>query len=168
MTQAILDIRRGVTWLADQPEVDGERLGVFGISLGGITGALATTADPRIGQACLLLAGGDVGEILWESREAAPARRQWVANGGTREQLLALLKQVDPVTYRQGARGKRILMLNASDDEVVPKACTESLWEAFGRPRIVWYSGGHYSVGRHLFSALDEVGGFFAVAPSQP
>jgi len=66
------------------------------------------------------------------------------------------------VTYAPAARGKRILMLNASDDEVIPRTCTEALWTALGQPPIKWYSGGHYSVVFHLFGALWQVGRFFA------
>jgi hypothetical protein len=65
------------------------------------------------------------------------------------------------VTYAAAAKGKRILMLNARDDEVIPRACTESLWKSLGQPEIRWYSGGHFSVMRHLFSALLTVGQFF-------
>jgi hypothetical protein len=53
-------------------------------------------------------------------------------------------------------------MLNAREDEVIPRACTESLWKAFGEPKVEWYSGGHYSVIRHIFSALLQVSHFFA------
>jgi len=66
------------------------------------------------------------------------------------------------VTYASAARGKRILMLNASTDEVIPRVCTQSLWKALGEPEIRWYTGGHYSVMRHLLSALMQVGHFFA------
>src|SRR5262249_9377299 len=47
MTQAVKDIRYAAAWLAAQPEVDRDQLGIFGISLGGITAALAGTAEPR-------------------------------------------------------------------------------------------------------------------------
>ena len=77
MTQAVLDIRRGAAWLGSRPEVDEGNLGVFGISLGGITGALAMTAEPRIQNACFLLAGGDVGKVAWESRELERVRRKF-------------------------------------------------------------------------------------------
>ena len=30
-------------------------------------------------------------------------------------------------------------MLNARYDEVIPPACTESLWRAFGQPQIIWW-----------------------------
>jgi dienelactone hydrolase len=161
MTQAVLDIRYAAAWLADRPEIDAEHLGIFGISLGGITAALAATAEPRLKNVCLLLAGGSIGQAGWDSAEAKPLREQWIAKGGTREQFVEILSVVDPVRYSATARGKRILMLNASDDEVIPRPCTEALWTALGQPPIKWYSGGHYSVAWHLFGALWQVGQFF-------
>jgi cephalosporin-C deacetylase-like acetyl esterase len=150
-----------VAWLGAQPEVDDANLGVFGISLGGITGALAMTAEPRIQNACLLLAGGDMGKIAWESKELDRVRRQWAERGGSKEEFLDLIRAVDPVAYAANARGRRILMLNAKDDEVVPPACTVSLWKELGEPEIVWYEGGHYSVAKHLFNALSRTTRFF-------
>jgi dienelactone hydrolase len=164
MTQAVLDVRFATAWLAAREEVDAEQLGAFGISLGGITAALAVTAEPKLQKACLLLAGGSIAHAGWESKEARPLREQWLAQGKTREEFVEILSVVDPVTYGAAARGKRILMLNATDDEVIPKVCTEALWTAFGQPEIQWYSGGHFSVAWHLFGALWRVGRFFGEA----
>lgn len=170
MTQAVLDIRRATAWLQQRREVDKEKLGVFGISLGGITAALAATAEPRLQNVCLVLAGGEVGEVTWASRETRKLRERWVAQGGTKQELLKWLRLVDPVTYADRVRngGRRILMLNATDDEVVPKRCTLALWEAFGQPPIEWYSGGHYSVARHLVSMLTRVPRFFTSTSAKP
>jgi dienelactone hydrolase len=162
MTQAILDIRRATAWLAAREEVDAARLGICGISLGGITSSLALTAEPRLSSGCLVLAGGDVGRIAWESPELEKVRRAWTEKGGTREEFVATLKQIDPVTYAASARGRRILMLNADRDEIIPRACTESLWKSLGEPEIVWYEGGHYTVARHLLTMLDRASKFFA------
>ena len=166
MTQAVLDIRRAIAWLAAQPQVDSEKLGIFGISLGGITGALAATAEPRIQNVCLLLAGGDLAKIAWESKELAKVRTAFLARGGSKEEFIRLLQTVDPVRYGENVRGRRILLLNATDDEVVPKACTMSLWESFGKPELEWYTGGHYSVARHMFSALHRTSKFFNESPT--
>ena len=162
MTQAVQDIRRGVSWLAARPEIDAAEIGIFGISLGGITAALAAGAEPRIKNVCLLLAGGDVGEATWDSHELRAVRERWLAQGKTREEYFETLRVVDPVTYASAARGKRILMLNAASDEVIPRRCSESLWHALGEPEIRWYSGGHYSVMRHIFGVLLAVPHFFA------
>ncbi len=101
MTQAVLDIRQAVAWLAAREEVDPGRLGIMGISLGGITSALAAAAEPRLQNICLILAGGDIGQVAWDSRHLAPLRKRWAAQGGTRESLVELLTPVDPVTYGQ-------------------------------------------------------------------
>ena len=163
MTQAILDIRRGAAWLAAREEVNGEQLGIFGISLGGITGALAATAEPRLKNVCLLLAGGDLGKVVIESKEIEKFRREF-GKLPSKEEFLTVLHDIDPVVYGNNVKGRRILMMNAKEDEVIPKACTESLWNAFGQPEIHWYNGGHYSVAWHLLDALDKTGDFFVAA----
>ncbi|HVA46314.1 MAG TPA: alpha/beta hydrolase family protein [Pirellulales bacterium] len=161
MRQGILDIRRGVAWLAAQKEVDAQRLGIFGISLGGITSALALAAEPRLTSGCLMLAGGDVAQVAWDNPELAKLRDRWLAQGGTKDEFLALWKSIDPATYAELARRKRILMLNARHDEVIPPKCTESLWHALGEPEIVWYEAGHFSSLRFLFDGLGRVTQFF-------
>lgn len=161
MKQAVLDIRRGAAWLAAQEEVDPGQLGVFGISLGGITAALAATAEPRFQRICLMLAGGDVAQVSWSSPELAGLREKWLAGGGTKEEFFDLLKTVDPVTYGRNVHGRKILMLNASHDDVIPRACTESLWRAFGQPDIVWLDAGHYTAIRFLFDGMARVATFF-------
>lgn len=165
MRQGILDIRRGVAWLAEQDEIDADQLGVFGISLGGITGALAVSIEPRLSKACLMLAGGDVARVAWDDPKLARLRDRWLADGGTKEEFFVLWKSIDPVTYAERARGKTVLMLNASHDEIIPRACTDSLWHALGEPEIVWYEAGHISAIRYLFDGLGRVTKFFQTRP---
>jgi dienelactone hydrolase len=162
MTQAVLDIRRAVAWLGSREEVDDDQIGVFGISLGGITGALAATAEPKLQNICLLLAGGDIGKVALDAVKLRAGQGELPKALGDKESLVKKLALIDPVTYAANARGRRILLLNAKDDEVIPRACTEALHQGLGEPEIVWYSGGHYSVIRHLFGALDRVANFFA------
>ena len=168
MTQAVLDIRQAAGWLAAQEEIDARQLGIMGISLGGITGALAASLEPRFSKACFMLAGGEMGEVAWTSTEMAPLRKRWTESGGSKEDLFAALKVVDPVTYAKPIAGRKILMLNASRDEVIPPACTRALWRAFGEPEIVWWDAGHYSAVRYLFSGMARTVQFFEPEGSQP
>ncbi|MGD9723983.1 MAG: alpha/beta hydrolase [Pirellulales bacterium] len=161
MTQAVLDCRQAAAWLAAQENVDPSQLGIMGISLGGITGALAASIEPRFNKACFILAGGEMGEVAWTSEELAPLREQWLASGRSKEQLFATLKSVDPVTYARPQSGREILMLNARRDEVVPTQCTTALWRAFGEPRIVWWDAGHYSAARYMFDGVAMAVEFF-------
>jgi cephalosporin-C deacetylase-like acetyl esterase len=161
MTQAVLDIRRAAAWLAAQDDVGDDQVGIMGISLGGITSALCVSLEPRFKKAALLLAGGDMGEVAWTSTEMAEVRERWTAAGKTKEQLFDLLRPIDPVTYAKPLPGRKILMLNASHDEVVPPACTKCLWRAFGEPEIVWWDAGHYTAARYLGGGMLRVVDFF-------
>jgi cephalosporin-C deacetylase-like acetyl esterase len=133
----------------------------MGISLGGITGALAVSLEPRFHKAALLLAGGDMGQVAWTSTEMEPLRKSWTAAGRSKEELFEMLRVIDPVTYARPVNGRKILMLNASHDEVVPPECTRSLWRAFGEPEIVWWDAGHYTAVRYIFSGVARVVDFF-------
>ncbi len=151
-----------------QEEVDPRQLGIMGISLGGITSALAAGIEPRFTKVCLILAGGDMGEVAWTSTEMAPLREHWAKIGGTKESLFATLAPVDPIRYARPQPGRKILMLNARHDEVVPPACTEALWRAFGEPEIIWWNAGHYSAARYMFDGIAKAVAFFQPETTVP
>ncbi len=161
MTQAVLDIRRAAAWLAARDEVADDQIGIMGVSLGGITAGLACSIEPRFNKAALLLAGGDMGQVAWTSTEMTELREKWTSAGRTKEELFEILRQVDPVTYARPVEGRKILMLNASHDEVVPPECTKSLWRAFGEPEIIWWDAGHYTAVRYLGGGMLRVVEFF-------
>jgi dienelactone hydrolase len=161
MTQAVLDIRRATAWLGEQAEIDAKQLGVFGISLGGITAALAAEAEPRLQNVFMALAGGDVGQVGVKSPYSSLARKKWLENGGTLESFAAALRPVDPVTYAKNLHGRRLIMVNARYDEIIPPECTVSLWRSLGEPEIVWLDCGHYSSARFMFDTLARVTKFF-------
>ena len=127
MRQAVLDVRRAACWLAAQPNIDPARLGVSGISLGGIVSALAAAVDPAIKEGAFLLAGGDLSTILWEMPEGAPFRKVWIESGRTKADLKKLTDAFDPLTYASGLAGKRMLFIAGKVDEVVPPAVHQAL-----------------------------------------
>ena len=94
-------MRRAVVWLAARPDVDPARLGVTGISLGGIVSSLAAAVDPAIREGVFLLAGGDLSIDSWEMPEGAAYRKQWIESGRTRQDLKALTDPFDPLTYAE-------------------------------------------------------------------
>jgi dienelactone hydrolase len=164
MRQGVCDIRRAAAWLASRPEVDPAKLGVTGISLGGITSALSSAIDPTLNRGVFLLAGGGLDEILWTMDEpgADQYRREWTGSGKTRADLKALTTPLDPLTYADRLVGKRILMMAGNIDEVVPPSSARALWVAAGRPPIRWFDSGHYSAAGYLLPALREAVEFFA------
>jgi hypothetical protein len=162
MRQGICDVRRGVCWLAHRSDINPERLGVAGISLGGIVAAVSVAVDPSVRDGVFLLAGGDLSRVLWGMPETAKFRESWQASGRTIEDLKVLTDPFDPLTYADRLVGKRLLMIAGKIDEVVPPESTTILWNAAGRPPIHWYDCGHYSAIGFLLPGIRQTVNFLA------
>jgi dienelactone hydrolase len=162
MQQGVCDVRRAAAWLATRPELDPQKLGVTGISLGGIVAALSAAVDPTLNRGAFLLAGGDLARILWEMPETARYRALWIESGRTFADLKALTDPFDPLTYADRLVGKRLLMVAGKVDEVIPHGCARALWDAAGRPPIHWCDCGHYTAVGYLLPAIRQTVEFFA------
>ncbi len=167
MRQGVCDVRRALCWLAGRPDIDRARLGVTGISLGGIISSIVAAVDPAVGTGVFLLAGGDLSRILWGMPETARFRESWAAAGRTIADLKVLTDPFDPLTYAHRLAGKRLLMIAGKVDEVVPPASTLALWNAAGRPPIAWYDCGHYSSIGYLLPGIRRTVDFLA-DPAEP
>ncbi len=167
MTQAVLDIRRAAAWLRNRPEVDAQRMGVTGISLGGIMSALSAPAEPSFRKVAIYLGGGNLSTLLWdmEHPEVAEFKKKWLADGGTRETFLQKMNVVDPVTYAPLLRERDVLMVNAEHDEIIPRDATIALWEASGKPELVWLDAGHITASRYIFGEVGRLQTFFTRWP---
>jgi dienelactone hydrolase len=161
MRQGICDVRRAAAWLASRPEIDAGRLGVSGISLGGIVSSIAVAVDPAIHEGAFLLAGGDLATILWQMPEGKAFRARWIESGRTFADLKALTDPFDPLAYAARLKGKRVFMMAGKVDEVIPPASARALWEAAGRPPIQWYDCGHYSAVGFLLPGIRRTVDFF-------
>lgn len=164
MTQAVLDIRRAAAWLSSRPEVDKQRLGVTGISLGGIMSSLSAAGEPRFRKVANYLGGGRLAEFLWDKDhpDAEAFRRQWLAMEETRESFVQTLASVDPVTYGALLRDRDVLMVAAKNDEIIPPAATIALWESIGKqPELVWLDAGHITAAKFLPGEMGRIAGFF-------
>ena len=162
MRQGVCDVRWASAWLAGRPEIDPSRLGVAGVSLGGIVASLAAAVDPAIGRGAFVLAGGDLARILWEMPEGRRYRSAWIADGKTFADLKALTAPFDPLTHAHRLAGKKVLMFAGTVDEVIPPDSARALWDAAGRPEIEWLPCGHYSAAGFLLPAVRRAVDFFA------
>ena len=104
MRQGVCDVRRAVSWLNSRPDVDGTRLAVAGISLGGIVSSRRRPRlTPPVQRGVFLLAGGDLSVILWEMPEGAPFRKLWLDSGRTQSRSQGLDRPVRPTDLCQTA-----------------------------------------------------------------
>ncbi|NOZ20605.1 MAG: alpha/beta hydrolase family protein [Planctomycetes bacterium] len=159
--QTLTDVRRAALWLSLRPEVDPQKIGIAGTSLGAFIGCLAAGVEPRFRRCVFVLGGGDIAKVIWEGKETAKSRKRLEDRGVTYESLADRLQDVDPLTYAGNIDRRGALMINATKDAVVPPRCTIALWEKMGRPQILWYNANHYTMIMRIFDVLVKISDHF-------
>jgi dienelactone hydrolase len=168
LKQARTEIRRTVDVLASRPEIDGEHIGITGISLGAIVAATGAAEEPRLRRVMLVLGGGDLLKIILHAEET-DGLRETIQGLSEAEQKRVEegLREVDPLTHaaklRDRAKQGRIVMVNAAEDNVVPRHCTERLAAELGiADDVVWLEGlGHYTAMAAMPKTLERTVQFF-------
>lgn len=156
--QAVLDARRAGDWLAARPDVEPSRVGIVGISLGAVIGSLTAGVDDRFSRSVFIIGGGDLPAIIMHgSKETARQKKKLEEAGLTVERLRELWKDIEPITYAGRVRREDVLMINAESDEIIPRASTEKLHAALGKPEIRWFKGGHYAILFHSGPIIKQV-----------
>lgn len=147
---AVIDRRRALDYLAARPDVDPERLGAIGVSLGGLGTALLCASDARVKAGVLVLAGGGLDTLIPASQErralefVAAFRARGVEPAVLGEQIKVAVPS-DPLALAQNLDPRRLLFVTARRDRAVPAANQELLWEAAGRPERYSLPTGHAS-----------------------
>jgi len=160
--QSVMDVRRSARFLADLPNVDKDRIGILGVSLGAVVGALAVGVDAGFSKAVLVLGGGDLaGMIEAGSDPVKPIVDYLKAHGIDETQLRAKLELIEPLTFASRARETQVLMINARRDKLVPAQCAEKLAAALAKSQLVWYDADQTSILGYLFDALVRTQQFF-------
>lgn len=170
LRQAVMDVRRSATWLATLQEVDANRIGICGVSLGGFVAATAAGIDGGFPRVAVILAGGDLPKVLAGKAREVRGFRQAVEKAGlSDEQVQRLLAPIDPLTYAARLKASDVIMINATGDEIVPADCARRLAEAGGAKQS-WYRAGHYTIALYLPVALQQMAHHFSPAnwPVQP
>jgi predicted esterase len=155
--QTVLDLRRATAWLESRPEVDRKRLGIMGTSLGSFVATLTAEMEPKLGRLAVLLGGADFVEGYWDHPQVVPYRKAFEALGGKKEQVRELIAPIDPITCAKNLEGRKVLIVAARNDEIVPPRMAEALWQVTGKQRIIWLSAGHYSAAIYLMQGLKNV-----------
>lgn len=159
--QTVAEIDALARCLRSRPEVDPERIGLAGISLGAVIGALALGQLDEFDAAALVLGGGDAADLVWHSPVTFKARRELQRRGYTKERLAQELAPVEPRNYLTPAIGRKVYMINALEDPIVGRKNVLELWDALGRPRITWIRSGHYLPGWGRAEARRLIRDFF-------
>ena len=157
VVQAVADIRRAARWLATCDEVDPDRVGLCGVSLGGFAAALTGGVDGGFGRVAIVLAGGRLDKVITgPAREVRALREEIQRRKWTPAKLKRILEPIEPMTYASRLKSSRVLMIAAKRDKIVPPICAESLARASGA-KITWYPASHYTMVAFLPAALVQL-----------
>ena len=164
--QTVLDNRQVLDYLVERDEVDEDRLGCLGLSLGGIRASMLSGVDERLKCTVIGLAGGSIADITVRSGmgEIREQMKELAAMGASRDLVHAELSEkviTDPLRLAPCADARRVLMFIAMFDRVVPRTCCDRLWESWGRPEVIYLPSGHYGSFLYLPYALCKSLDFF-------
>lgn len=141
--QGASDVSTVADWLQTRPDTDPKRLGVMGISLGAVIAHLAMGRDTRLNAGVAVEGGGDLPSLYKGSAEVA-LHGQYLPELLTAE-ARDRLSLVDPAYYARFNQPRHVLMIQATRDLYVPPRNAEYLWNALGRPHIIWTDTNHFA-----------------------
>jgi hypothetical protein len=147
--QTVLDSRQILDYLVGREEVDSDRLGCLGLSLGGIRASIVAGVDERLKCTVIGLAGGSIADInlLSDKKEIREYMEELLDMGISSEVIYNELSEkviTDPLRLAQYVDARDVLMFTAMFDRVVPRKCCDQLWKTIGKPEAVYLLSGHY------------------------
>lgn len=135
LKQAIADVRRARDVVAALPLVDVNNIGVQGTSLGGFVTATVSGLDSGYQRCFILLAGGNLHEVIFSGqKDAAKVRQRLEQAGATREQIMENVKQIEPLRLAHRVRPDVTWLWSGKYDDVVPPASSFAFAKAASLP----------------------------------
>jgi len=163
------DIRAAIGHLKGRGEVDAERIGIYGFSMGGAAAIMAAEENSDI--------KAIVADSSYTSLKDQGLRLLESAYGPVMRPLIHPMLwicrlyfniapgKVSPVNSISGISPRPVLIIGGEEDEQMPSSDAQRLYGAAGEPKTLWLIPGAIHGGT-LYSAGDEyhkrIGGFFS------
>jgi len=130
ISQTVFDLRRSIDFLTTRKEIDSDRIGYYGISLGGIIGTVFCGVDERVKVPVVALAGGNLNLMF--------------GLDALSDDTMDFMSIIDPVNFVEKIHPRAFLMINAENDDVVPPTTSRILFQKAKQPKkIIWYQSKH-------------------------
>jgi dienelactone hydrolase len=147
----ILGIRTVISYVSQSPHYDPKKVGMFGLSLGGIvTSMVAGLEANRLSALVIAVGGGNLPFTLARSENDKISllrkRRMDFLGLQTQDQYeseLARSIRYDPLYFAGQASPQNILMAISTADTRVPYFVQREQFDAFGKPNYILFSSDH-------------------------
>lgn len=128
---------------------------LFGVSVGALAAVAVSALEPKVDGLIAALGGADLRLIA--SGSSDPLLRAMRANGGQAptDLLPDDIRRVDPLTWSGQLDPRRVLLLGARWDQVMPQASKVALRKALGDPAEIEFPAGHFSFAAFLPFAVS-------------
>lgn len=144
-------LKGGMIVIRSLPQINSQKVGLFGVSLGGILGSVAYGVIPEISAATFLVNGGDVPFILAYSDQGSivKLRNARMAEQGlkTQEEYETYLRShlhVDPLHFAKLINPETVKLFLSKTDNSVPTEKQMEYYNAIGAPQETsFYSLNH-------------------------
>lgn len=130
-------LRSALEWLGARSDVDAQRIGAVGFSLGGYVTAQVAAVDPRIAALVLIGTPGDLLKTTLYQYRRWGALSQWPALLADRLAGARIGEQLPKDLVRRMVP-RPVLMIGAKEDPVVPPEMVRELYEALPEPKELW------------------------------
>ena len=160
LKQAIGDVRRARDAVASLPNIDSSLIAVQGTSLGGFVTATVAGLDRGFDKSFILLAGGNLAEVLLNGeRDAAAMHRELAAAGITDQQIRELSLVIEPMRLAHRVIPESTWLFSGKLDEVVPPACSLAFANAakLNSEHHFILPAGHYTAALFLPTILTTI-----------
>jgi len=178
MRQAIADVRRARDAVSVLPWIDSKHIALQGTSLGGFVSATVAGLDTGYDSVFLLLAGGDLYDMIQNGqRDTARLRQRLQKSGVTDEELRMLTLAIEPTRLAHRMDPTRTWLYSGKSDTVVPLRNANALARAskLTRSHHILMHANHYSgiiylpfVLRHITDQISRLRDADAVAQGHP
>jgi len=133
ITQTVFDLRRAVDFIETRKELDANKIGYFGISLGGITGTIFCGVDERVKVPVIVLGGGQFNLMYGKKALSADAKDY--------------TSIIEPLNFVKEIAPRPLLMINAENDKIIPPMMSKLLYNKAKKPKnIIWYPAKHHTI----------------------
>jgi dienelactone hydrolase len=167
MARANSGVRATLDFASTLPEIDMNRVGGFGASLGGIRLGILMGTDPRIKSGFMAVAGGNIAEIMSFSQEGrvkpyreARMKKENIASESDYYDRLKPLSFIDPIFLAKNIPTDKVFMLMSTKDTCVPTKNQIELLNALGNPEHRYVDFTHAKAAAYSLLMRNEIFNF--------